>query len=357
MRRPVAVVLLVLAFAALPRRSPTAAAAPQAGPQNVSHLVWYDRAGKRLSVVDAPANERAVELSPDGTRAAISLLGTSRLTRDIWIVDLASGTRTRFTDDDGDKLFAVWSPDGRQIVFDRDQQTGGARNLYEKPADGSRPDTLLFGDQRPKWPLSFSPDGRWLAFVTFNPRTGQDIEVLPLGENRRQPIPFQQTTGIESYPRFSPDGRWIAFGSDNELFVAPFPGPGPAVQVSSAPATLPRWRRDGKELFFIASSGSTMTLTAAPISVEGSRLQIGTPVPLFEIDALATGFYPYDVSADGQRILVDTAVTQPTLAPKATALGRPAGLPAVAAGEGGTSVAPMVHPGVDADVAGDVVRR
>lgn len=296
------------------------AALLQAGPQNVSHLVWYDRAGKRLAVVDAPANERAVELSPDGKRAAVSLLGTARLTRDIWLVDTTSGARTRFTDDEGDKLFAIWSPDGRRVIFDRDQRTGGARNLYQKASDGTAADVLIFGDGRPKWPLSVSSDGRYLAFVTVNPRTGQDIEVLPLAGDSKRLIPFEQEAGIESYPRFSPDGRWIAFGSDQELFVAPFPGPGRKVQVSSGSATLPRWRRDGKELFFITSAGSTMTLNAASVTTEGGSIQIGSPMPLFPIDALATGFYPYDVSADGQRFLVNSSVTAATVSPKAIAL-------------------------------------
>jgi len=326
--RLLAAVMSLAALAAAPRAARRLAAA-QIGPQNVSHLVWIDRTGKRLSVVDGPANERAVELSPDGRRAAVSLLTASRQTRDIAIVDLATGTRTKLTDDDGDKLFAIWTPDGSRIVFDRDQRSAtGARNLYEKNADGTGTDTLVFGDQRPKWPLSFSSDGRYLAFVTVNSlgvtqgfefRT-QDIEVLPLTGANRKPIPFQQSPDTESYPRFSPDGRWIAYGSDQELYVAPFPGPGRAVQVSSEPGTLPRWRRDGKELFFITASGTNMTLNAAPVTVQGSAIEIGPAARLFEFDALATGFYPYDVAADGQRFLVDVAVTAATATPKSIAL-------------------------------------
>jgi Tol biopolymer transport system component len=134
-------------------------------------------------------------------------------------------------------------------VFDRDLGNGtGARDLVQKPANGGA-ETVLYSDQRPKWPLSFSSDGRFLAFVTVNPRTGQDVEVLPLTGTERKPIPFQAVPGIKSYPRFSPDGRWVAFGSDeaggNEIYVAPFPGP----DVRQVSAELPRWRRDGKELF------------------------------------------------------------------------------------------------------------
>ena len=175
-----------------------------------SHLIWFDRAGKRLTVVDSPANERGLELAPDAKRATVSMLTSSRRTRDIWMVDMTSGTRTRFTDDAGDKLFSIWSPDGSRVVFDRDLGNGtGARDLVQKPANGGA-ESVLYSDQRPKWPLSFSSDGRFLAFVTVNPRTGQDVEVLPLTGTERKPVPFQAVPGIKSYPGFlQTGGGWL----------------------------------------------------------------------------------------------------------------------------------------------------
>jgi Tol biopolymer transport system component len=284
-----------------------------------SHLVWFDRAGKRLTVVDSPANERGLELAPDAKRATVSMLTSSRRTRDIWMVDMTGGTRTRFTDDAGDKLFSIWSPDGARIVFDRDLGNGtGARDLVQKPANGGA-ESVLYSDQRPKWPLSFSSDGRFLAFVTVNPRTGQDVEVLPLTGTERKPIPFQAVPGIKSYPRFSPDGRWVAFGSDeaggNEIYVAPFPGPGRKVQVSAEGGSWPRWRRDGKELFYVAGD---LTIMAVPINAQGSILEAGQPKPLFQIEPVVGGFYSYDLSADGQRVLVNTIASAPTSSPRST---------------------------------------
>ena len=304
----------VLAFQGVPTEIP-------------SHLVWFDRTGKRLSLVDSPANERGLELSPDGKRATVSMLTAARGTRDIWMVDIASGNRTRFTDDGGDKLFSIWSPDGKRIVFDRDLGTGGARDLFEKSADGG-PDTLLYSDKRPKWPLSFSGDGRYLAFVTVNPRTSQDIEVLPLTGADRKPIPFQQVEGLESYPHFSPDGRWVAFGSDREIYVAPFPGPGRKVQVSADGGSWPRWRRDGKEIYYVAT-GLTNTLMAVPVSAQGNVFTVGQPQKLFDIEPVIGGFYSYDVSADGQRVLVNAVASAPTTSPRSViALNWP---PAIAA--------------------------
>jgi hypothetical protein len=119
--------------------------------------------------------------------------------------------------------------------------------------------------------------------------------------------------GTESYPRFSPDGKWIAFGSNNDVYVAPFPGPGRRIQVSNGDGSLPRWRRDGKELFFI---GPDLTITAAPVSAQGSTLLFNSSVPLFHIESVALGFYPYDVSIDGQRFLVNTLFSQPTTPPR-----------------------------------------
>ena len=316
----------------------------QAQPAEVpSHLIWFDRAGKRLSVVDSPANERGLELSPDGKRATVTMLTAERRSRDVWMVDIASGSRTRFTDDAGDKLFSIWSPDSQRIVFDREQGVDGGlvvRDLFQKPANGGA-DMLLYADKRPKWPLSFSSDGRFLAFVTFNVRSGsplqrsccQDIEVLPLSGSDRRPIPFQQFQGTSSYPRFSPDGRWIAFGSDGEVYVAPFPGPGRKWQVSVAEGSWPRWSRDGKELFYVAT-GLTNTLMAVPVSAQGSVFTAGRAQRLFDIEPVVGGFYSYDVSADGQRFLVNTAIAPQTTSPKATiALNGPPRMESCAGGQ------------------------
>jgi Tol biopolymer transport system component len=326
MRRSVAAAGLVvlIAFGLAPRVGPFRGLRPAVrleaqAVEVASHLIWFDRAGKRLGLVDSPANERGLELSPDAKRATVSMLTAARRTRDIWIVDIASGARTRFTDDTGDKLFSIWSPDGSRVVFDRDQGNGsGARDLVQKPSNGG-PETVLYSDPRPKWPLSFSADGRFLAFVTVNPRTGQDVEVLPLTGTERKPMSFQAVPGIKSYPRFSPDGRWIAFGSDeagpNEIYVAPFPGPGRKIQVSTEGGSWPRWRRDGKELFYVAGD---LTIMAVAVNAQGPVLEVGPPKPLFQIEPVVGGFYSYDLSADGQRVLVNTVASAPTSSPRST---------------------------------------
>ena len=150
------------------------------------------------------------------------------------------------------------------IVFRSNR--AGRYDLYRKPADGSRNEELLYADNLQKRPTSFSPDGAYLAYwVLGDPKTGDDIWILPdpLGApGASKPYPFMRTEFNEQIPQFSPDGHWIAYQSNesgrHEVYVAPFPGPGGKRQVSTAGGALPRWRADGKELFYRAADNRLM---------------------------------------------------------------------------------------------------
>jgi len=274
-----------------------------------SQLIWFDRAGRQIQALGEPDRYTDLELSPDQKQAVVA--APSPGSSDLWLFDVARGLRTRFTLDAAPELAAIWSPDGGRLVFGS-QKKGGPLDIYQK-AIGTGTEEELYSDSLDKYPFSWSADGR---FILYGSAPGQNLWTLPLfGE--RKPIPFMQTPSSEFAGRFSPDGRWVAYRSDEsgrfEIYVAPFPGPGAKARISAAGATggYPRWRRDGKELFYLASDN---TLMAAAVNGQGTTFEVGEVQPLFQTSA-AGGRYPYDVSADGQRFLVLTTSEQSAEAP------------------------------------------
>jgi Tol biopolymer transport system component len=261
-----------------------------------------DRSGKRLSTAGDPGNLGWMELSPDQKSAAVQV--TERNNTDIWIYDLARGLRTRFSFDPAAEREAVWSPDGRIVLFNSDRK--GRFDLYRKASDGTGAEELLYSDGLDKYPNSWSPDGKFLLYSAIDPKTGYGIWVLPLGAGAK-PYPWLQTRFFERNAQFSPDGRWVAYHSNesgrDEIYVIPFrPGegaPGGKRQVSTAGGTLPRWRRDGKELFYI---GLDQKLMAAEVGAKGGTFENGPVSALFGPLISGRGFL-YDVAADGQRFL------------------------------------------------------
>jgi Tol biopolymer transport system component len=289
--------------------SATGVLAYQAGMAGgISQLTWFDRAGKATGVLSEPADYNSVNLSPDGTRAAVSLRDANR-NMDVWIVDVARGVRTRLTFDPADDVIGVWSPDGRSIVFDSART--GRRDLYRKAANGSGSEDIIDASPISKLPTSWSSDGRFLLYNSGSttPRTGNDLWVLPL-VGQQKPYLFLQTSFNEGRAQFAPDGRWIAYASNesgrNEVYVASFPGPVGKWQVSTGGGGSPRWRHDGRELFYVALDGNLMT---AAVNSRESVFEIGAVRPLFkprmrdQFNGLA-----YDVTADGDRFLVNTLV-------------------------------------------------
>ena len=277
-------------------------------------LTWFDRSGKHLSTVgDASAYGR-LHFSPDRKSVAIGI--TEGNNSDIWIFDVARGLRTRFTFDPAMETQAVWSPDGKTIVFDSIRK--GHFDLYRKAADGSGSEDLLYADSIDKSPTSWSPDGKYILYNTLDPKTYQDIWALPMApENRTQgaasapkPFPFVQTQFNEGNAQFSPDGKWVSYQSNesgrSEIYVAPFPGPGGKRQISSAGGALARWRNDGKEIFYIAPEEKLM---AAEVSMKGTSLNVGEVHTLFGPIVTGLGFM-YDISVDGQKILTPAAGEQ-----------------------------------------------
>jgi Tol biopolymer transport system component len=189
------------------------------------------------------------------------------------------------------------------VAFTSGRNGGG---VYQKASSGVGNDELLLSNGHINFPENWSPDGRFLLYVegpsTANTKSS-DLWILPLF-GVRKPIPYLQTRFNEYRGKLSPDGRWVAYPSDesgrDEIYVAPFPEPSGKWLISTAGGMWPRWRRDGKELFYLAPDNTLMAVT---VTAQGSKFSAGAAQPLFK-SRPSLWRYPYDVSPDGQRFLV-----------------------------------------------------
>ena len=264
-------------------------------------LVWYDRSGRQVGTVsgmDAYANPR---ISPEGKRLLFYLDSSGY---DIWSCDLARGVKTRQTfgsASTGGSIYAIWSPDGKRIAYQAHRD--GKHAIYQKPSDGSSSEELLVeGSDRYKFPTDWSPDGTVLAYQEGKPG-GWSIWMMPMGGGRK-PYLFRDVPFSEREAAFSPDGRWLAYTSNESgeirVYVAPFPGPGGKWQVSSGGGNSPRWRRDGREIFYLSPDSKVM---ATEVAAHGSSFEVGSVRTLFEARPYGV-FGRFDVTADGQRFIM-----------------------------------------------------
>ena len=275
----------------------------------MSSLIWMDRDGKALATLPEKGDYRQIALSPDESLFAVSRVDGGA-SSNIWLVELPRGTMTRLTSDSTYNWFPVWSPDGRRIIFASERDAPGSRwNLYIRPADGAGADEVLLKSPIGKLATSWSGDGRFVAYWAADPKTRGDLWILPMSGGN--PFPFLQTQYGELQPEFSPDGGWIAYTSDEsgtqEVYVRKFekgPASGGAKRISTSGGSHPKWRRDGKELFYLSRDLKLMS-----VEVEiSATLKAGTPRPLFQTHTrLADVYVPYAVASKGQRFLVNTA--------------------------------------------------
>lgn len=272
-------------------------------------LAWFDRSGKRLSTLGDPGHLGRIHLSKDGQRAAVAV--TLDNDTDIWIFDTHRGVRTRLTFGPGSESIGIWSPDGRTLVFDSNRK--GHHDLYTKAADGAGSERELYADALEKGPTSWCADGKLLLYNALSPKSGWDIWALPMAPERMaaaaEARPFLRTDFNEQQAQFSPDCRWVAYTSDesghDEIYVAHFPGGAGRQRVSPAGGSQPRWRRDGRELFYVSADGMLMSVRA---DAKGPFMGIGEPHPLFGPLLTPRGF-AYDISPDGQQVLAEIPAT------------------------------------------------
>jgi len=273
---------------------------PASGPG--SQLVWLDRDGRRLGTLGEPADYGDIVLSPDGRRAAVSVLDAAVNTRDIWVFDISRGVRTRVTFDPSDDVAAAWSPDSNQLVFASNR--AGHFDLYRKAAAGIGSDELIFQDESEKYPTAWSPDRRSVLYWTFGSE-GAQVRLLTLGAESSTSF-----VGPPANPvRLSGDGRWAAYSSTesgrSEIYVVAFPKPSEKWQLSNAGGSLPQWRGDGREVFY---AGRDNRLMAVSLEVRGSELQVVAPQALFDVRPVGPRSF-FDVMPDGQRFLVNSRRT------------------------------------------------
>ena len=289
--------------------APSAATAP---------ITWMDRDGKASALIPSPGQDLDFAISPDQKRVVMDVLNTEIGGREIWQLDLSRGVASRLSLGSAEEMSPVWSPDGTRITFAA-KESNGPWDLYERPSSGGGDRTPLLKSEIYKFPDDWSPDGRVLLYESLDPKTGRDIWMLRASGDRR-PAPLLQTPFNESQATFSPDGRFFAYVSDEsgraQVYVQTFPLSALKWQVSAEGGSQPKWRRDGKEMFYLAPDGQVM---AVPISA-GPSFEAGTPKALFRTQALiprltvaARG--QYVVSADGQRFLVQASTETASAAP------------------------------------------
>jgi serine/threonine protein kinase len=298
---------------------------------SVVQLVWVDRGGKVIGAAGPAGNYAGLDLSPDGKRLAVHRHegNADGSGGDIWIMDLGRNAVSRFTFDATlEQTSPIWSPDGTRITYSSDP--GRKQGVYVKSADGSSPEQLIFereADSGPGrlLPQSWAPDSSRIVFQNNLPQTLQDLWVLPTS-GERKPVPFAQSRFNEAFGQISPDGRWLAYQSDEsgspQIFVRPFPTGSGKWQISTNLGFLPRWRRDGKELFFM-DAGSAGRMIAVAWKGDGRAPEPGPPQALFdsgvELAPHPSSYLPYAVSPDGQRFLLPrpsaTVETENTRAP------------------------------------------
>jgi Tol biopolymer transport system component len=287
-----------------------------------TQLSWFDRSGKVLAKVGPSARRfGGVTLSPDGKQIAF-VRGTPSGEFSLWLRDLERNTETRLTSPPLAPFSAVWSGDGRRIAF----ASSGA--LYLKDATGGGQEQVLDHGARTQ-PSDISRDGRWMVFTETDPKTAGDIWLLtdplvPTANHRR--VAYLRTPSNESQGQISPDGKWLAYTSDesgaDQIYIRPFPAGDIKWLVSAGiRGTEPRWRADGKELFYLerpiggSLSNKVMAVTIGP----GTSPVIGVPKQLFEFSATTTvtqgNLFVYSPSPDGQRFVIKAYATeaQPTL--------------------------------------------
>jgi hypothetical protein len=288
------------------------------GTLGTRQLAWFDRTGKQIETVGSPAPGVEMTLSRDGKRVASARPSFSGRSVDLWISDLEhDNTESELTLDPSFNSYAVWSPDGSKVAF-ASNRNGGVQNIYTRAANGIGQDELLFQSNDSKVPYSWSRDGRFIVFEVS--AGGVNRFALPVSGDHK-PIALFQSANVGCCSQLSPDDRWLAYVSTEsglaQVYVRPFT---PATtkpiigkwQVSKETGAVPRWRADGKEIFYV---GQGQKLMSVEVKATAETFNWGTPQPLFELKYRQNAGRPqyrYAPSPDGRRFLVSTDIDAPS---------------------------------------------
>jgi len=284
---------------------------------------WFDRSGKEIGSLGEPTFQFEPSISRDGRRMAVGVAngGYSNL----WVYDLDRGGRMQITFTRYDNTTPVWSPDGRRIFFAGKRQH---YSLYQVDANGVMPEKLILDLGNDAWPAAVSPDGRFLLFCqgVNIARSRSQLWAYPLN-GKGKPFRVVNDEAIVTEGQFSPDGHWIAYTSNEsgrpEVYIQSFPQSGGQWQISTGGGAQPRWRKDGKELFYVGVDRKMMAIDLAL----GSTVEPGTAKPLFQTQVQRfEAPNRYAVSGDGQRFLINSPVEEVSQTPITVVLNWTAGL-------------------------------
>ncbi|MGC2764359.1 MAG: protein kinase [Candidatus Acidiferrum sp.] len=275
------------------------------GNVSLSRLTWFTREGKELGTIGEPQVYANPQIAQNGRHVVVDQTDTGSQNTDIWTYEVQGGGAKRLTFDPALDATPMWSPDGEKVVFTSSR--GSAFNLYMKEANGAQEEKVICESESDKYPNSWSRDGKHILY-----QEELDLKYLTLPEMKS--APFLKGPATLKNAQFSPDGKWVAYDSNEsgkwEVYVTSFPDAHGKWQVSSGGGEQPRWRGDGKEMFYLAPDAK---IVAVPVTVKaGAGFDPGTPVALFQTnpkETLATSEQAiYDVDPSGQKFLVNTLV-------------------------------------------------
>ena len=290
-----------------------------------SQLVWYDRDGKKLEPLGEPDSYASISLSPDGRRVAAGLLDPDGRQSDVWLIDLSRGAKTRLTfnpQSDGDP---VWSPDGKRIAFSSNRAGDGHIHIYDTSASATGDDQLSLNSNADDVPTNWSRDGKNILFMRFQNDVPASVWLLSLDDHQANPL-LQSPSFSQGAAAFSPNGRFVVYDSTEsgrlEVYVQTFPLSGQKWLISSGGGGMPRWREDGKEIFYLTEDGRVMS---AELKSDSSFENVVTK-QLFQSEIKLLSGYPFTATPDGSRFLVNTPAEANNPAPMVVLVNWPATL-------------------------------
>ena len=276
------------------------------GFNSLSQFTWFDRTGKSLGAVGEPGEYSMFRLSPDARRVAVTREQSAD--SDLWVFEVERRGASRLTLDPGSKLYPVWSPDGRTVVF----SSSSPRNLFRTESSGTGDAQRVFESPVNQYATDWSRDGRWILYYEIAPETGRDLGVIPMTADGKlapgaAPKLLLRTPFSEAFGRFSPElsPRWVAYESDvtgrHEIYVQSFPEAHGRTQISTAGGRFPQWGAGGRELFYVSPDNKLMVVSLKP---GADLVEPSAPRELFPLPIADIGLSPYEVAPDGQRFLV-----------------------------------------------------